>query len=144
MLVNNTEGQRPQVHRLFQSEFSRECDLMLPLSNSSIFSFLLGSSISCLHLLHCLLVLSIFLQKHILEVGLPFYCCMQDVPSFLDYVIRQYIRRQNFMNWEKYMIRTSSVTVLIYLSTYPISVPFITAHHMFLERKVSHLILRIE
>jgi hypothetical protein len=69
---------------------------------------------------------------------------MQDVPSFLDYVIRQYIRRQNFMNWEKYMIRTSSVTVLIYLSTYPISVPFITAHHMFLERKVSHLILRIE
>ena len=141
MLVNYTEGWRPQVHRLFQSAFASECDLMLPLSNFSIFSFLLGSSSSCLHLLPCLLVLS-FLESHVLKVSLPFYCCMQDVPSILDYVIRQYSKRKNFMNWEKYMIRPS-VTVVIY-STYLISIYFITSHHMFLELTDSPLTLRIK
>jgi len=48
------------------------------------------------------------------------------------------------MNWEKYMMKPSSVTVLIYLSTYPVSIYFITSHHMFLDRTDSHLILRIK
>ena len=38
------------------------------------------------------------------------------------------------MNWEKYMIRPSSVTVLIYLSTYPISVYYFTAHVLGTDR----------
>ena len=42
------------------------------------------------------------------------------------------------MNWEKYMIRPSSVTVLIYLSTYLISVYFITSLRIYNERTNIH------
>ena len=44
------------VHSLFQSQFSTQCDLVLPLSISDTFS--LRSSCSCLRLLPCLLVTS--------------------------------------------------------------------------------------
>jgi len=47
-----------QVHRLFQSHFSTECDLVLHLSILSLPS-LLRSSSSCLHLLRLLIVTSI-------------------------------------------------------------------------------------
>ena len=48
-----------QVHSLFQSDFSTEGDLALPLSISSILFFSLRSSSACLHLLPRLPVTSI-------------------------------------------------------------------------------------
>jgi hypothetical protein len=47
-----------QVHSFFHSEFSREGDLELPVSNFSILSFSLRSSNSCWHFIH--LIPSIF------------------------------------------------------------------------------------
>ena len=62
-----------EVHRLFQNELSTECDLVLPLSLSSIlFSLVSSSSCLCLLLLFPPLIsfLLPYLQKHISE-GVP-------------------------------------------------------------------------
>ena len=84
-----------QVHSHYQSEFSTQRDLALPLSVSSIFPFSLRSSRSCLRLLPCLAVTSsptsIFpsimcfpTQGVANPISLPSFYYMYDIPLLLD------------------------------------------------------------
>jgi hypothetical protein len=76
-----------QVCSLFQSDFSIDFDLMLPLSISSILSFSLRSSSSCLHLLPRLHITSIFPslvpEQRVLEGSSYEMCDQSNEPLFL-------------------------------------------------------------
>ena len=49
--TTTTQPALRQLHRLFETEFSKECDLVLPISIHSIFAFPLISSSNSLRLL---------------------------------------------------------------------------------------------
>jgi hypothetical protein len=75
-----------QVHSLFHSEFFREGDLGLPLSNCSILSFSLRSSSSCWHLIH--LIPSIF--SSVMWSRRHFLCKMWPIQlAFLHFILHR-------------------------------------------------------